>query len=105
MPVFGTQGYLLTRAGAERLLKTIHSVVRPIDDELDRFWSHGVPIISVYPFPLIETNFGSTIENTRRGYMTLGRLDAVRRLAFRASEKSRRGAYNLMSDLARPWRR
>jgi glycosyl transferase, family 25 len=96
--VFGTQGYLITRAGAERFLSSIKFVVRPIDDEIDRFWAHGLPIYAVYPFPLVEIDFGSTIEPMRRNFMSLAPLEAARRLAFRASERARRMSRNVLFD-------
>jgi glycosyl transferase family 25 len=50
---FGTQAYLMTRAPARRLLASVTKVIRPIDDELDRYWVHGVPNRVVYPFPVL----------------------------------------------------
>ena len=99
LPVFGAQGYLITRHGAATFLRSIRSVVRPIDDEMDRFWAHGLPIYSVYPFPLMESDLGSSIEPVRRTLPALDSLTAVRRLAFRATEKSRRFASNLSADV------
>jgi glycosyl transferase family 25 len=98
LPVFGAQGYLISRAGAATFLRSIRAVVRPIDDEMDRFWAHGLPIYCVYPFPLMESDLGSTIEPSRRRYASLTPTLAARRLAFRASEKARRFASNLIDD-------
>lgn len=62
---YGTQGYLITKAAAARLLKHCRTVHRPIDDELDRSWAHGVRNLSVFPFPLIEESGTSTIGASR----------------------------------------
>lgn len=60
-PVFGTQAYLVSRAGARRFCSAIHSVVRPCDNEFDRFWANGLPLYALYPFPVIELEGKSTI--------------------------------------------
>lgn len=87
---YGTQGYLLTRAGAERFRASIRRVERPIDDEMDRFWAHGVPIRAIFPFPVMEIAYGSTIEGTRRALEPLRGADRARWLLGRALEKARR---------------
>jgi len=61
----GTQGYLLTRAGARRLVPHCRRVRRPIDDELDRSWDHGIPTLCVFPFPVIEESTASSIDAAR----------------------------------------
>lgn len=62
---FGTQGYLITKPAAARFVDTFRNVVRPIDDQLDRHWDHGVPNLSVFPFPLFETMQESDIGDER----------------------------------------
>ena len=61
----GTQGYVITRAGAERFVGHCRRVRRPVDIELDRAWDHGVPCLAVFPFPLTEISTGSTIGPAR----------------------------------------
>lgn len=51
---FGTQGYLITRRAAQVFTGSFRQVRRPVDDEMDRFWVHGVPNLAVFPFPIIE---------------------------------------------------
>lgn len=63
---YGTQAYLVSRAAARRWLRTITAIERPIDDEMDRYWAHGIPIRAVFPFPVMEIDYGSTIEPKRR---------------------------------------
>jgi glycosyl transferase family 25 len=84
----GTQGYVMTRAGARRLVTHCRHVRRPIDDELDRSWDHGIPTLCVFPFPLIEESTASGIDAARWDrYVIPGRLKTRRyrrRLADRA---------------------
>ncbi len=63
----GNQGYLMRRAAAERWLERVRTAVRPIDDEMERYWAHGIPNVGIHPFPVIERGGPSTIEDARRG--------------------------------------
>jgi glycosyl transferase family 25 len=62
---YGTQAYVLTRRGAEHFVRHCRVVRRPIDDELDRSWDHGIPCLSVFPFPVIEQATSSSIGYSR----------------------------------------
>ena len=62
---FGTQGYVITRSGAERLIARCSRIVRPIDSQLDRSWEHGLPNLSIFPFPIVE-EFGQSMIGTDR---------------------------------------
>lgn len=66
----GTQGYVVTRETARRLLAASEVWRLPIDNFLDRSWLHGVPARQIFP-PVIHTcgEFGSEItamSNTRK---------------------------------------
>ncbi|MFV0625033.1 glycosyltransferase family 25 protein [Sphingomonas sp. ac-8] len=87
---YGTQAYLLTRRGAARFRRSIRRVERPIDDEMDRFWAHGMPIRAVFPFPVMEVQQGSTIEHARRSLEPLTGGERARWLLGRGLEKARR---------------
>jgi glycosyl transferase family 25 len=87
----GTQGYVLTRAGADRFLRHCRRVRRPVDIELDRAWDHGVPSLAVFPFPLTEISDGSTIGTARwarhvvpaalrRAHVRMRRTERLRRI-------------------------
>ncbi len=91
---FGTQGYILRRAGAQRWLASIRSVVRPVDDEIDRYWAHGVPNIGIHPFPVMEIGGPSTIEGERRE-LPQPRWHEFGWQARRAFESARRRLANL----------
>lgn len=88
----GTQGYVLTRAGAERFVRHCRRVRRPVDIELDRAWDHGVPCLAVFPFPLTEISTASTIGSARwdRPEIPPGLRGA--RLRMRIGERLRRMA-------------
>lgn len=62
---WGTQAYVVTRTGAERLARHCRVVRRPIDLELDRSWAHGVPNLCLFPFPVIEQATPSSIGPAR----------------------------------------
>jgi glycosyl transferase, family 25 len=74
---FGTQGYIMRKAAAQKFLASIKSVSRPIDDEMDRYWVHDVPNIGVFPFPLMEVSTASTIGDSRRSIDTSLRAYAI----------------------------
>ncbi|HKU59903.1 MAG TPA: glycosyltransferase family 25 protein [Gemmatimonadales bacterium] len=84
----GTQGYVLTRAGARRLVPHCRRVLRPIDDELDRAWDHGIRTLCVFPFPVIEESSASSIDAARWDpYVMPGRL-RLRRYRTRLTERA-----------------
>ncbi|TIX51240.1 glycosyltransferase family 25 protein [Alteraurantiacibacter aquimixticola] len=66
-PALGTQCFLLSRAGATRLLESFHStgLIAPIDVMLDGFWRTDMPVVVAYPFPAIELGLPSSIHNNR----------------------------------------
>jgi glycosyl transferase family 25 len=62
---YGTQGYLITKAGARVLLDHCRTVKRPIDDEMDRSWAHGLRNLAIFPFPIIEESSPTIIGGAR----------------------------------------
>jgi glycosyl transferase family 25 len=77
-PAFGTQAYLVTREGARRLLSTPRRIVRPCDDEFDRYWENGVPLYALYPFPVIELHGPTTIAGRDLPFPPLSPSQALR---------------------------
>lgn len=58
----GTQGYLLNRVAAERLLRHTATMSAAIDTALDRDWEHGVPMRGIAPYVLSHDElFASTL--------------------------------------------
>lgn len=85
---FGTQGYLVSKAGAQRLAEHCRVLCRPIDDEMDRSWVHGVPNLAVFPFPLMERKIESGIGLQRfEGFPVPPRLK-LRRFVARTRERA-----------------
>jgi glycosyl transferase family 25 len=83
----GTQGYVLTRDGARRFVHHCRRVRRPLDDELDRSWEHGVPCLGIFPFPVIEQSTASSIGPDRfERFKIPGRL-RVRRQAMKMRDR------------------
>lgn len=62
---FGTQGYVISKAGARRFRDACRRVDRPIDNAMDRSWVHGIPNLAIFPFPLIESFTESEIGGKR----------------------------------------
>jgi glycosyl transferase, family 25 len=84
---YGTQAYLMGRTAAARLISSVKEIVRPIDDELDRFWAHNLPIYAVFPYPAFEYEAAGQIRrNASRIYDSPIR-DRMRNLAHRTVEK------------------
>jgi glycosyl transferase family 25 len=86
----GTQGYVLTRAGAERFARHCRRVRRPVDIELDRAWDHGVPCLAVFPFPLTEISTASTIGSARWTRPEIPTGLRAARFGMRMTERARR---------------
>lgn len=61
----GTQGYVITKAGAKAFIDHCRRVVRPIDVAMDRVWAHGVKNRAVFPFPIMEEAVASGIGSSR----------------------------------------
>lgn len=90
----GAQGYILRREGARAWLASIARVERPVDDEMERYWAHGIANIGLHPYPIIERVGTSTIEDSRRG-LAPPRWHEFRWQARRAIESARRRLANL----------
>lgn len=91
----GTQAYILTRVGAERFLGICKSVCRPIDEEMDRSWAHGVPNLSVFPFPAFERHVPSMIGSVRYDKHDAPSGFVLARNRMRLLEKLRRAKQKL----------
>lgn len=62
---YGTQAYLIHRKGAARFIDSVEHIDIPVDDEIGRFWRHGLYPVSVFPFPVVERSVPSSIETGR----------------------------------------
>ena len=91
-PAYGTQGYAITKAGAKVFLEHCRTVIRPIDDEMDRAWVHGQPNLAVFPFPIMEESSGSTIGNGRFEEFDVPSHLKLKRIVHHRVERLRRDA-------------
>lgn len=91
-PGYGTQGYAITRAGAKVFLDHCRTVIRPIDDEMDRAWVHGQPNLAVFPFPIMEESAVSTIGSDRFDDFDVPQHLKLKRLVHYRMERWRRDA-------------
>lgn len=72
----GAQGYLVSQAGAQRLLARLAVPQRPVDDEFDLYWKHGLCVPVVFPCVVEEdgalaSTIGARMDGHRR--KTVGR--------------------------------
>jgi len=61
----GTQGYLLTKAGARSFVQHGQDIRYPVDAFMDQYWEHKVANLGIYPFPIYERSIASTIGEQR----------------------------------------
>ena len=50
----GTQGYAVSRRGAERLLRGQRRIMRPVDIDMQCWWETKVEVVGLDPFPVSE---------------------------------------------------
>ena len=85
---YGTQAYMLTRKGASVFMDHCGgSVRRPIDDEMDRSWAHGLPNLTAFPFPAFEASGPSTIGADRDQFASLSPRILLRRRSSQVRER------------------
>ena len=89
-PAYGTQGYAITKAGAKIFLNHCRVVKRPVDDEMDRSWVHGLPNLAVFPFPIMEESAASTIGDVRFEQFKVPQHLKMKRLLHQRVERWRR---------------
>lgn len=85
---YGMQAYILTRPGARRFVAHCGGLVRrPIDDEMDRSWAHGIPNLTVFPFPAFEMVGPSTIGADRDQFVSLDVQQRLSRRLYQVQER------------------
>lgn len=91
----GTQGYLVGQEGARRLLARLVVPKRPIDDELDLYWKHGLCIPVVSPCVVEEDQALTSMIGVRSN--SSHRKSLARHLARVIEAKRRKLAVFLMA--------
>jgi glycosyl transferase family 25 len=61
----GTQAYLLTKAGAQKLVAHGSNIVAPVDVYMDRSWDHHLMNLAIWPSPVFESFAASHIGDDR----------------------------------------
>jgi glycosyl transferase family 25 len=97
---YGTQGYVLRKSAAQAFLSSITSISRPIDDEMDRYWAHKVPSVGIFPYPIMEISFPSTIGNSRRAGLSEKPADYIRWKLTRWANNIERRIANLKYSIS-----
>jgi glycosyl transferase, family 25 len=91
----GTQAYLLTRKGAEALMRLGHCVAMPVDWAMSRYWSYGAANYCLFPFPVLERYGISGIGHGGRGEIfPLSAGDRLARLLHRLKDRAKRAYVN-----------
>ncbi|MBW4022840.1 MAG: glycosyltransferase family 25 protein [Proteobacteria bacterium] len=83
----GLQAYLLTRMGAEILVRRARDVDSGIDVLLDRYWEHGLPDLAIFPFHVIERGVPSSIGDSRLARKSLGWRDRLTYMKGRSRDE------------------
>ena len=50
----GTQAYIMSRNGAKQFIESFPTIDTTVDLAMDAFWQTGLPIYSIFPYPVIE---------------------------------------------------
>lgn len=88
--LLGTQGYLLTRRGAQRLVKLGASLDSPVDWLMTRYWDYGFANYCVFPFPILERYTSSSI-GARAATEVVPATDRIVRFGWRVRDRLLRG--------------
>jgi glycosyl transferase family 25 len=91
--LFGAQGYILTRRGAETLLKRNEVIHSPVDWVMGRYWEHGLFPYIMFPFPIVERHAPSTIGDNLELYKP-GASDRVAQFYWRIRDKVAREVFD-----------
>jgi glycosyl transferase family 25 len=87
---WGTQGYLLTRAGAQQFVHHLQVVRRNVDSSMDRAWDHGIANLAIFPFPLFEVMGPSSIESRRFEAREIPLSWRLKRFPYQVLERAKR---------------
>jgi glycosyl transferase family 25 len=92
---YGAQAYLIGKEGAKRFVDGLDRIAMPIDDELGRFWRHGLDAYCVFPFPVVERSVPSGISVSRDESSSSRKTFNPARSLNRLSEKLRKTLHNI----------
>jgi glycosyl transferase family 25 len=92
---YGAQAYIVSRAGAGSFIRSVKSIDMPIDDEIGRFWRHGLEPYAIFPFPAVERYVRSSLQHERDLNPMNIRAFTLRRHTQRVCEKIIKTGSNL----------
>jgi glycosyl transferase family 25 len=95
-PTYGACAYVMSKSGAQRFLGSLGRVVRPVDDELDRFWHNGLPAYAIFPGPALELYGGTTVGAPERDFRSGAAAPPSLHAAHRLGERLRRALANAL---------
>jgi glycosyl transferase, family 25 len=87
----GTQGYLITRSGMEKVLNRGSHIKKTIDKFYDAFWENEMFICSIEPHIIYEENQKSSIPKPRKD--ALGLIENIRIKLFNFTSRLKRECY------------
>jgi glycosyl transferase, family 25 len=62
----GAQAYMMSKNGARLFMENFRSIDATVDLAMDKFWKLGMPIYSIFPYPIIERYSPTSIPMPRR---------------------------------------
>ena len=83
---YGMQGYIISRQEAIKFRNSVKLIVRPIDDEIGRFWENGLKIFMIFPFPISERAIPSTLLSDRVALKQDAKRNSISRIAFKIKD-------------------
>jgi glycosyl transferase, family 25 len=91
----GMQAYLMSRRGAQAFIDNFKSVNQPVDLGLDSFWKTGLPLYSIFPYPVIE-RYSPTSIPILDGRIELDAPERLARIVHRIITKARKTWANIL---------
>ncbi len=98
---WGAVGYMINKRAAEKLVRHLQTVLRPVDIAMEAAWLHGVPNYAVFPFPVMEEGESSTISDDRYAAAPKPLPLKLRRAVARLAEGGRKSVWRVRRRLAR----
>jgi glycosyl transferase family 25 len=87
----GTQCYALSPLAAKAFIDAAETWFLPVDDYMDRYWSHGIDCYSLMPFPVKLADVGSEMIRNKKGQRSL--VEKIRQEFYGRTERINRNLY------------
>lgn len=96
---YGAQLYAISRDTARRFSESFSRIVRPVDDQMGRFWENGMEAYAIFPFPACERDVPSSMNNERNALVDAKPRNLtfkLKRLKFRLRDLLAKKLYFLL---------